>query len=284
MVTLEKSQNYTSYALQSFFKNTKMDANDEFLLINNDNKSVDEFSSYRNIEIKKNEYPLSFAKNVNQAIDKAIKVKKNLIFLNNDVLFTKNWIEPLELDSEGISIPINNQLFPYESDCEKLKLRPTMNIKDFNDNFLLLDEIVKKHQEKYKNVKKFQALLMPFFCFKIPYKILKEVGFFDTTFVNGAEDVDYRVRCTLKGHDVNFLINSYLLHFHGKSTWDGGETASQMEKRNELYTEAFRKKWGDDMTQIFIVRENFFDILKNKKLNDFFEKKQFSELIKKLLK
>ena len=74
------------------------------------------------------------------------------------------------------------------------------------------------------------------------------------------------------------------MHFHGKSTWDGGETNSQIEKRNKLYTEAFLKKWGQDMTQIFILRKNFNDILHKRKLDDIFKEGNFRELIKELLK
>ena len=102
------------------------------------------------------------------------------------------------------------------------------------------------------------------------------------SFVDGAEDVDYRIRCAIKGYDVNFLINSYLLHFHGKSTWDGGETKDEMDKRNKLYTEVFSKKWGKDMTQIFILRKNFSTILENKNLNQIFKNGKFSELIRQL--
>jgi hypothetical protein len=51
-----------------------------------------------------------------------------------------------------------------------------------------------------------------------------------------------------------------------------------------LYTEAFLKKWGEDMTQIFILRKNFSYILQKKKLNIIFEQGRFRELIKQLLK
>ena len=80
MVTLKSSHLYTSYALESFFKNTKVNNNDDFLLIDNDGCELGNFSSYKKITIIKNKIPMSFAKNVNQTIDKAIKSKKNLIF------------------------------------------------------------------------------------------------------------------------------------------------------------------------------------------------------------
>ncbi len=284
MVTLKSSHHYTVYAIESFFKNTELYDNDEFLLIDNNGCELDKFSIYKKIQTIKNQLPLSFAENVNQAINKAIKGKKNLVFLNNDIIFTRNWFQPLQLDTKNISIPTNNQLFPYQSESGNFKLKATMNLEDFNENYILLNDIAEKHKKKFKTHKQFQALLMPFFCFKIPYPILNEVGYFDKIFICGAEDVDYRIRCAKKGYDVNFLLDSYLLHFHGKSTWDGGETNSEIEKRNKLYTEAFLKKWGEDMTQIFILRKNFSYILQKKKLNIIFEQGRFRELIKQLLK
>tara|TARA_Y100000590_G_C15533508_1_gene944095 strand:+ start:30 stop:902 length:873 start_codon:yes stop_codon:yes gene_type:complete len=283
MVTLKRSQIYTSHALESFFKNTEFNNDDRFLLIDNDNCQIDQFKIYEKIEVIKNRYPLSFAKNVNQAVKIAIKENKNLIFLNNDIIFTKYWFKAIKSDSKNISIPVNNQIFPYQSDCGKLKLKITMDLDDFNNNHFLLEEIAKKHYKKYNNSKNFQGLLMPFFCFKVPIQILKDVGLFDTSFVDGAEDVDYRIRCAIKGYEVNFLINSYLLHFHGKSTWDGGETKDQINNRNKLYTETFLKKWGEEMTQIFILRKKFMEIIEKKNLLTIFKSGNFRQLIIKLL-
>ena len=81
MVTLKSSNFYTGYALESFFKNTVMEADDEFLLINNDYSEIDKFSIYNKINIVKNNQPLSFAENINQGISIAIKNQKNLVII-----------------------------------------------------------------------------------------------------------------------------------------------------------------------------------------------------------
>ena len=282
MVTLKNSHIYTGYAIDSFFKNTELDDDDEFLLIDNDGCELKKISKYNKIKIIKNKIPISFAKNVNQAINMALKNKKNLIFLNNDIIFTKDWIRPLNMNSKYISIPTSNQMFSYKSSCGKLNLKPTMNLKDFNENYALLDEIVKLHKTKFQSNQKAQGLLMPFFCFKIPYQILNDVGFFDEIFIHGAEDVDYRIRCAQKGYEVYFILDSYLLHFHGKSSWDGPETEQQIIERGKLYKEAFLKKWGNQITQIFINRKDFTQTLHEKGLDDFFNKGKFGELIRKL--
>jgi len=283
MVTVKNTNYYTDYALKSFFKNTPINDDDDFFLIDNDGCETSKFSTYGKIKIIKNNHPLNFAENVNQIIDIAIKNKKDLIFLTNDLVFTEDWIKPVLLNSSDISIPSNNQIFQYQSDCGNLKLKVTMDSKDFNENYDLLNDIVKKHKKKFKPNQKFQTLLMPFSCFKIPYNILNQVGYLDASYgTGGGEDIDYRIRCTIKGYDVNFLLDSYLLHFHGRSTW-GIETRKQMEERNKKYTEVFLKKWGHDMTQILILRNNFSNILSNRGLEDLFKKGKFGELIKSLV-
>ena len=78
-------------------------------------------------------------------------------------------------------------------------------------------------------------------------------------------------------------MDSYLLHFHGKSTWDGGETKDQIDARNKTYTETFKKKWGEEMTQLFIIRKDFSDILSRKDLKDLFKRGKFGDLIRQLL-
>ena len=280
MVTVKNTNFYTGHALKSFFQYTDIDNDDEFVLIDNDGCDVSEFKNYKKIKLIKNIKPLNFAENVNQIIDLAIKSKKDLIFLTNDIIFTKGWVKPLLMNSESISIPSNNQLFSYESNCKNLKLKSTMNFEDFNSRYDLLNQIVENHKKKFKPNQKFETLLMPFFCFKIPYKIMYSVGHLDISYgTGGGEDVDYRIRCIAKGFDVHFLLDSYLLHFHGKSTWEM-ETKEETEKRNSIYIKTFLKKWGNDMTQIFILRKDFLNILEKRNLNDLFKQGKFTQIIK----
>ena len=50
------------------------------------------------------------------------------------------------------------------------------------------------HKRKFKPQQQFQTPLMAFYCFKIPYEILNEIGYFDKTFGKcGGEDIDYRI-------------------------------------------------------------------------------------------
>ena len=283
MPTIKRSNQYTGYALDSFFKNTRLDDSDEFFLIDNDGCELNDYFLNEKVKVIKNQKPKNIAQNINQIIDKSVDKKKNLVFLNNDIIFTKNWFDSFKSNSNEVLIPVNNQIFQYQSDCQNLRLTATMSLKDFNNNYILLDKISEQHKKKFQLHKKAQGLLMPFFCFQVPYEILKSVGEFDESFNHGGEDIDYRIRCVQKGYKVNFLLDSYLLHFHGKSSWDGGETKEETKNRDSSYTKVFLKKWGEEMTQIFILRKKFTNILDKHKVHEFFKKGNFDKVIKKII-
>ena len=74
-----------------------------------------------------------------------------------------------------------------------------------------------------------------------------------------------------------------MLHFHGKSTWDGAETPAQTQDRNKIYTDVFLKKWGNKLTQLFLIRKDFLDILEKDQLNDLYKKGKFGDLIRSIV-
>jgi hypothetical protein len=53
----------------------------------------------------------------------------------------------------------------------------------------------------------------------------------------------------------NAEVNSYLLHFQGKSTWRGAETAEQTAARDRFYLERFRQKWGGALFDLLILND-----------------------------
>ena len=44
----------------------------------------------------------------------------------------------------------------------------------------------------------------------------------------------------------------FILHFHGKSSWDGAESTEQERVRRDQYLKKGVEKWGEDLTEIFI--------------------------------
>src|SRR5437867_13400433 len=91
MVSTKASSSYTYKAVESFFKNTDLARGDRFLLIDNDNH----ISGITGVELLKNPKPWGFGENVNAALKIARESGDVLTFLNNDVIFTRGWFEPL---------------------------------------------------------------------------------------------------------------------------------------------------------------------------------------------
>jgi GT2 family glycosyltransferase len=265
MITTEKSHQYTELAISSFFNNTHLDKLDRFILIDNDNYIDYEIT---NIEILHHEHPHSFAQNLNKIINNADG--SDLILLNNDIIFTPNWAEPLKTHNNKILIPACNQTHPYN--CNKLNVSHTMTLEEFRNRYDELNQIAEFHTTTV-NPKQVESLLMQFYAFVLPASVYQTVGYFDETFgKGGAEDVDYRFRTLLAGFEVKYTNESYLLHFHGKSTWTC-ETKEQIEERNNIYINRFKEKWGQTLTDIFIGRisnindQNYLDIIKNNLLS-----------------
>ena len=249
MVNTTSSSAYTLPALQSFFRHTKLGPQDRFFLIDNNNDlSLSE--RFERVEILRNPEPRGFAANVNQVIGRAREVGADVIFPNNDIIFTDGWLEPLLERDDAILLPVCNQFQVYGHGA--LQLEPTMDLSEYLGKEADLQAIVVARRltidSDYHN-----ALHMSFFCFRIPARIYAEIGLFDENFGRGgAEDVDYRVRAHLAGFDVVMAAKSYLLHFMGKSTWRGGESAEQTKIRNEAYVGYFCRKWGVDLARIFL--------------------------------
>jgi GT2 family glycosyltransferase len=95
-----------------------------------------------------------------------------------------------------------------------------------------------------------------FFAVKIPYSVYSKVGNLDESFgAGGGEDRDYCIRCYQAGFELRYALNSYILHFQGKSTWRGAETSEQTAARNRFYTGRFRDKWGTALFDVACLND-----------------------------
>lgn len=267
MVSSARSDLYTHYAIRSFFKHTKLYAHDQFILIDNDNIWPDHPSAL--IKLIKNSSPKSFSHNVNQLIDIARSFDQDLYFLSNDIIFTNNWDEPLHGNDDTILIPSCNQTHTYH--YNNFDLPANLDLEDFGNNFDALDQIVFQHKQR-SNPDFFEKLLMPFYVFKLPKNAYNTVGYFDEAFINGGEDIDYRVRALLNDIQVKYVFQSYLLHFNGKSTWRSAEDIAKTEERNRIYKNMFENKWGSDLKSLLFLGEDPNSVLRKYDLMSFDER------------
>lgn len=249
MVSTHNSEEYTDLAINSFFRNTEFREQDRFFLIDNDGKY--QLTQNRDkITIISNHQPKSFAENMNFVMKLAFIDKSDFFGLNNDLFFTENWNKNFGT-RKTISVPLCNQKLTGE--FGDLKIKSAMNINDFGGKENELNEFVKTIDPQKVNINK---EILGFHCFHIPYEVLSKVGFFDEKFVNGAEDIDYRLRAYDLGFDMDVNCSSYLLHFYGKSTWRSGETKDSTLTREKNYRKYFEKKWGKSVADQLLAKSS----------------------------
>lgn len=274
MVTLKVTNEYANKAVDSFFKNTILNSDDKFVMVDNDGEFK---SNWNNGRISEDNFILndkleSFSYNMNILMRLAIKENKDLVFLSNDVIFTPNWSELLVTDDMTLSIPSCNQ-------THNLGIPSSLSMDEFGDRYDILNQISLGVNNEMKY---FQSMLMPFYVLRIPLKILKEVGEYDEMFVVGGEDVDYRLRCLIKGFNVTYTP-SFLLHFNGKSSWNGVETIDQTKERDYNYKIRFISKWGLDLKDICFINSDPMRVINKFKLNDIISNGDYNNLILKVI-
>jgi GT2 family glycosyltransferase len=276
MIASKKSRPYTDRAIKSFLQNTNLKSNDEFYLIDNDDENDFDIKN-----VITNKVPKSFAENCNDMIDLADG--RTLFLLSNDIIFTPNWNLPLTNYENLLLIPSCNQTHTYSFD--NLKLSRQMSIDDFQDSFQSLNAIAQTHCNNKSIPFFFEDLIMGFYAFVLPSKIYKSLGYFDTEFgIGGGEDVDYRLRAIDMDIPVKYCSKSFLLHFGGKSTWDGAETNLETEVRNKKYFDIFAQKWNEDLAILCLVNKIPLDsIIKKYDLAKYFYAHDFTGAFKVVL-
>ena len=253
-VSSAKTENYSRLALYSFFKETKLEKGDIFVFVNNDGTNA--FRREYPIDIYiNNRTPKSWATNFNKGLRIAKKFKKHFVVITNDIIFTKNWFEPLKQRNDAILIPACNINYLYNS--PEFKTSSCMQLDEYIGKETYFENIVKFHQQHFKFDHLQERIFMQMYLGRIPYQIHDQIGYFDYTFSNcGGEDMDYRIRCAIRGYKTMIANYSLTLHFHGKSSWDGNETTDQEKIRREKYLQRGLRKWGEDLNEIFIKGTN----------------------------
>jgi hypothetical protein len=234
-------------------EHTKLRSDDQVILIDNDGAYTELPAGCRDrVAVRINETPRSFAANVNQTLDLARPLQADVVFLNNDLIFSKGWFQPLEGREAAVVSPLSNAEIQYSEGG--LECRLGINLEDYLGKENAFREIVRKHRKRVQGYLK--VLTLPFFAVKIPYAVYEAVGPLDESFgVGGGEDKDYCVRCYQHGIEARFALSSYVLHFQGKSTWRGPETREETETRDRFYSRRFREKWGEALFRLMIFNE-----------------------------
>ena len=250
MVSTNASRQYTPHAVESFYRHTPLEHVAKLYLIDNDGSlTASDYAQYPNLEFILNPEPLSFAANANAILRKALAAETDLFFLNNDLIFTPAWLEPLLIDTPEVLSPLSNREVTYVKDL--LRCERALDLDGYLGREQELEAITQHHRTKHSGYK--QVISFPFFCVKIPYSVAIVVGELDESFGRGgAEDNDYALRAYLEGFSLKYAAASYVLHFSGRSTWNGAETAAESREREQKYMSRFIEKWGERLARLVI--------------------------------
>ena len=252
MVSTSASRDYTPVAISTFFSTYAPADGDTFVLLDND-VSLDESSLSHAVEFIRNPEPASFAENVNKLIPQALESECDLFFLNNDVVFSKGWMDPLIPVPAGIVSPLCNQQIQYRG--ESFSASHTMRLEEYRGHEEDFEKIAAAHRAGMTGFRR--VLSLPFFCTRFSFPVLRTLGFLDVTFGRGgAEDNDYCLRAALAGFPVLFACASYVLHFSGRSTWAGAESDYETQSRVSGYRKVFEDKWGPTLRRIVLDFDN----------------------------
>jgi GT2 family glycosyltransferase len=279
MITTSGSRAYTPVALQSFFARTTLRPCDRFILIDNDADFVvpDKIPAQQ-LTVVRPESPRSFAANANMLLAEARRQGADLFLMNNDLVFTTDWLEPLLLDRRSLMSPVSNA--QAGASHRRLTTQPAMNLEDYTGREADLEVIARRHRAMNSGFVTVGSLA--FFCIKIPRSVYDVVGDFDERFgKGGGEDRDYAVRAWIAGIPQEYARGSYVLHFQGRSTWRGPESNDERALRDARYTQAFGQKWGPALTEAFI--HSNWDLLRaDPKLASLMARQEFTSIVRHL--
>jgi GT2 family glycosyltransferase len=280
-VSSAKTEHFSALALDSFFNNTKLEPGDIFVFVNND--GTNSFKKGYPIDVYiNNKTPKSWAENFNKGLRIAKRFKKHFVVITNDIVFTKNWFEPLKQRDDAVLIPACNINYLYNA--PGFKTSPCMQMEEYVGKEKYLEAIVDHHQKNFKFEDLSERIFMQLYLGRIPYQVHSIVGYFDHTFSNcGGEDMDYRIRCAIQGFKTMIANHSLTLHFHGKSSWDGSESTHEEEQRRAKYIDKSMKKWGLDLTEIFIKGNNAKEYCYQLGLEEYFNKGESFNIMRTLV-
>lgn len=262
MISTAASLPYTTLALRSLFQFTELKEGDEIVVIDNDG-SGEELAEMHHPRVRRivPEKPLGFAENGNIFMREALASQRDLVFANNDLVFSPNWLEVLASCDDAISIPATNREVSYalavampreDNEPQLFTLSMTMEREDMRNKYYAFQAIAEFHASRMMPNRK--VLVLPFACVRIPLSVIRTIGGFDSSFGRaGAEDYDYCLRAHLAGIPVVFAERQLILHFGGRSSW-GVERTDEQEAREELFRRRFREKWGEGLSAL-ILRE-----------------------------
>lgn len=235
---------YTKECIESIRRYTDLNSY-EIIIVDNASTdgTVDWLKQQSDIKTIFNEENVGFPKGCNQGID--LSTGENILFLNNDVIVTKNWLTNLltclhSSEQIGAVGPVTNSAAYYSTIPIQYR-----NIREMH-NFAAQHN--KSNQRMWK-----ERLKLIGFCMLIKRDVVDKIGLMDERFSPGNfEDDDYSLRIRQAGYKL-MLCSDTFIHHYGSISWKDDLTSyNSVITENEL---KFKEKWGTNSSSYIIYEE-----------------------------
>lgn len=242
---------YTKKCIESIRDYTK--SNYEIIVV--DNASAEETIQYlkdqNDLKVIFNSVNVGYAKGNNQGYQQASG--DIIIFLNNDVVVTSNWLEPIistlySRDNIGMVGPVTNNI----SGSQKISVSYDQKLLDG------LEEFAEKNGLENSKKKK-KVLRLVGFALACKKVVLEEIGLFDESFgIGNFEDDDLCLRALQKGYELNIALDSFV-HHYGSVTFKNSKV--NYKKLMEDNQAIIKKKWGFNVSYFMFPRPEVINLV-----------------------
>lgn len=233
----------TVNCIQSIFKHTQ---NFELIVVDNmcDDGTTQYLSGlpYDNVKVVRLDDRKTFSEANNCGRLVVDKESEYVIFLNNDTVVSKDWLDRMEKHFTNTPLKNVGAVGPVSCMSNGKQMVGKQNPEQWH----------RDHYGKWVHVGVLYG-----WCMMIKKSVIDEVGDFDEIFVNGHEDNDLSLRIQHAGYKLVLAYDTYIDHV-GQGTIRTKMNKEQYLEAGKKNRDAYYSKWSDNKTKklVAVYRSN----------------------------
>jgi len=227
---------YTKDCIASILKYTKKDTYELIVVDNLSSDGTREWlSEQKGMKVLLNDENVGFPKGCNLGIELS-DLDNDILFLNNDTIVTKNWLDNLK-----IALYSDSKVGAVGSVCNH---NENLQGCDFTyDDFGVMQELAEKNNISDPAKWEKKNFLIGF-CLLVKREVMDKIKVLDENYSPGyIEDNDLSLRIIEEGYDLLLCHDSFIHHYLGSSFRKDLNKFYPILYKNRAY---FEKKWGFD--------------------------------------
>ena len=251
IMLVHNGKSFTKNALKTLYDSTNYSPCELILVDNASDKATEQWlleeARDRGFIYLRNEENKGFVQAVNETIP--VCHGEYICLVNNDVLFTEDWLSKLvngiEMPKVGISTPLRMDGVTHQSVPKLIKeypflVDPRHIMKETEQWDRITSERYNKALEKDLKGRVFYTKdYVAFYCVLIKKELIDKIGLLDDRFAPGfGEDNDYCRRTIEAGYSIVVCVDTFVFHY-AMATWryiyPGAELQEAMEKGYQKY-------------------------------------------------